>query len=422
LKDETGQPGEPRRRQLPPEETGRTPETAPDATTRKARAARPGPQAPEATPGPAAPPDELGPTERGSASPTKPLAVYALTAPGARLAEKIALALEAELHLPRRLDRPTATALFDKLGEALAEGFGRRRGHVVVAAAGLVVRLVAPLLGRKSADPAVVCLGQDGRFVVSLLSGHLGGANELARDVAAVTGGQPVISTATDLAGAPALETVARDLGLAWENLDALPAVSRTLAEGGRVPVVDPGGFLLPTLAAWPEAFEPADAPPADRPAVLADWRLGPVPPTTWTLRPPALALGLGCHRGVDPAEVEALARELLRSRALAPASVRFLATVDRRADEPALRALARRWRRPLLTFTAQELSEAEVPNPSDVVRRRIGAPSVCEAAARLAARLGPLAAPKIKSPRATCAAALIDWTSSGWARPAPKG
>jgi cobalt-precorrin 5A hydrolase len=339
------------------------------------------------------------------------LAVYGLTGAGLRLAERIAKAAGGDLQVPARLaaEHPDARP-FERLGAALSELFGSYDGHVLVAATGVVVRLVAPLLRAKSRDPAVVCLGQDGRHVISLVSGHLGGANDLARSVALITGGQAVVTTATDLCGAPALEVLARDLGLVPESLEPLAAVSRTLVDGGAVPVFDPGGFLWPSLANWPELFQRAGAGPAPGPSVAVDWREGGAPEGALTLRPPALALGLGCHLSATAEELEELASLALKEASLSQKSVKLLATIDSRAGA-APRGLARAWGLPLLSYGREALGAVIVPNPSETVKKNIGVPSVCEAAAILAARGGPLLAAKRKGPRATCAAALIDWT-----------
>jgi cobalamin biosynthesis protein CbiG len=289
-----------------------------------------------------------------------------------------------------------------------------------VAATGLVVRLVAPLVGDKANDPAVVSLGQDGRHVISLLSGHLGRANDLALAVAAATGGQAVINTATDIEGVPALEALAADLGLRCPDLGPLPAISRRLCEGLRVTVHDPHGFLAPSLAGWPGLFEFAARPAGEAgPSVVADYLAYPVPAGTLVLRPPALAAGLGCHRDCPPGELEDLLTASLGQAGLDRLSVAVLATLDSRGQAglaPAL--LAGKWGLPLLTYAPAELSSVEAPTPSETVLRRIGAASVCEASARLAARMGPLLVNKRKGARATCAVALIDCLSSAWAPP----
>ncbi len=341
-------------------------------------------------------------------------AVYALTRRGAELARRVARGLRggAVLWLPRRLaaDHGEAARYFDSLGEALADDFSRRRGHVIVGATGMVVRLIAPLLVSKKTDPAVVVLPQDGRFAISLLSGHLGGGNLLALQVAELVGGQAVISTATDVEGLPALEMLARDLGLAIEDFSKLPAVARRLVDGSPVPVHDPDGFLAPHLAPWADHFRILDQPPPPDagPHIRVDYRLEPAPgPEALVLRPPAFALGLGCHRGIDRAEVEEIIDRSLGQAGLARASAAALATVETRSDEPAFLELSRIMDRPLIIYTKEELSRVATPNPSGKVLERIGVPSVCEAAAMLAARTDRLIISKQKSGRATLAAAL---------------
>jgi cobalt-precorrin 5A hydrolase len=305
---------------------------------------------------------------------------------------------------------------FTTLGETIAANFTKFSGHVLIAATGLVVRLIAPSISDKKTDPAVVCLGQDGSYVISLLSGHLGGANDLARSVAAVTGGQPVINTATDLAGVPALEVLASELGLIPESLLELPAISRILVDGGRITVQDDGGFLWPHLSAWPESFslvpEKQSLPAECGPALAVDYRLKSFGPGVMVLRPPALSLGVGCHLEATEDELMELLTLALAANGLSLKSISRLATIDRRADPTlAPAALAARLGCLLLSFPPDRLSPVEVPTPSETVLKNIGVPSVCEAAAILAARGGPLLVPKMKSARATCALALIDWT-----------
>ena len=362
------------------------------------------------------------------------IAVYALTRRGAALARGLARDLAETgyaptLHLPRRLAEEFGGHYFGTLREALTSRFNAFSGHVVVAATGLVVRIIAPLLASKTGDPAVVVLPQDGRFAVSLLSGHLGGGNQLAPAAARATGGQAVISTATDIEGQPALEMLARDHGLAVEDLSRLAYFSRSLVEGDRVRVSDPGGFLVPHLGPWPDSFElgepSASRPPlaaaststgpdisesgepSASPKVLVDYRLVPAGPLDLVLRPKVLFLGLGCHRGVDQDELAELIDGQLLSHQLAKEAVAALATVETRAEEPALISLCRKNNWLLLTFTKAELGRVKAPNPSKTVNKNIGVDSVCEAAALLAARTDRLVITKVKSRRATLAAAV---------------
>ena len=180
-------------------------------------------------------------------------AVYALTKAGAEVARKIAWGLDGtEIFLPARL---VATGRgekgFVRISEAMKENFLNFPGHVAVAASGVVVRAIAPLLRDKTVDPAVVVVDQEGRFAISLLSGHLGGANELAHKTARILGARAVITTATDAAAKPSIEVLARDCGLKVENLKALSRISRMILEDEPVAVFDPHGWLRPSLAEW---------------------------------------------------------------------------------------------------------------------------------------------------------------------------
>jgi cobalt-precorrin 5A hydrolase len=332
--------------------------------------------------------------------------------------------LKPDLFGPRRLLKNNEFRPFDGLGQCLAENFAHYDGHVIIGAVGLTVRLIAPLLKSKITDPAVVGLGQDGRFAVSLLSGHLGGANELAKKTASLACGQAVITTATDLSGKPALEVLARDNGFKVEHWASLAPVASALTEDEEVPVFDPFNLFKPLLSRWPENFTDLNCPERGRagPGLWVDYRTSPDCPETFlVLRPLGLTVGLGCHRDTDIREVAELFDRTFEEFSLAPGSVRVLATVDRRAEEKALLDLAEKLDVPLISYTPQELSPVPAPNPSETVKKNIGVASVCEAAAILAARTGRLLVPKQKSLKATCAVALTDWKSSAWAQAAPK-
>ncbi len=346
---------------------------------------------------------------------SKTVALYAVTRQAAACALKVAQGLEplwsAQLFLPRRLepDFGGQALYFDSSAAAIGENFKKFSAHIMVGAIGMTVRHIAPHLETKTSDPAVVALTQDGRFAVSLLSGHLGGANELAQQTAAVCGGQAVIGTATDVEGVPALEVLARDHGLVLEDFKRLPLISRLLVEGAQVPVYDPDGYLWPQLAQWPNSFSLAAEAPVQGPQLRVSFRLQDnLPAEALALRPRCLALAMGCHRGIDTEEVENFIDEVLARERLSPKAVALLATVESRAQEPAFLSVSQKRGWPLVIFTKDELSQMEVPNPSGKVMERIGVASVCEAAAMLAAQSGSLLISKQKSPRATLAAALI--------------
>ncbi|MDR1040052.1 MAG: cobalamin biosynthesis protein [Deltaproteobacteria bacterium] len=348
-------------------------------------------------------------------------AVYAVTRPGLKIAGIIAAGLSADLYAPERLapSSPPGTFFYETFLDLVASTFHRYRGHVAVAATGLMVRAIAPHLVDKKTDPAVVSLGQDGRFAVSLLSGHLGGGNDLARAVAELTGGTAVVNTATDIESKPSLEVLARDCHLAIEDFARLPPVSRVLSEGGKVPLYDPDNFLAPKLVEWRRFFPPiAESSAFDpnapgypvTPSLYVDYRLRPFPRETLVMRPPALALGVGCHRHLELSDLTGLIDKVLADNLLSPLSLALISTAEIRASEPALQELARRFSRPLVVQSMEALAAVQTPNPSDKVYEQIGVFSVCEAAARLAARMGPLLVPKQKNSKATCALALMNY------------
>jgi cobalt-precorrin 5A hydrolase/precorrin-3B C17-methyltransferase len=286
---------------------------------------------------------------------------------------------------------PDRTRVYDgPVKDAVRRAFAECEQLVCFLATGAVVRLVAPLLGGKATDPGVVCVDEAGRFAVSLLGGHGGGANELAREVGAVLGAEPVVTTATDAAGIAGLDT----LGLPVEG--DVAGVSRALLDGEPVALRAEVSWPLPPL---PVA---EDGPYTVR---VTDRLAGPAEREV-LLRPPSLVVGVGASRGAPVEEVLGLVEEALREAGLSVRSVAELATVDAKAEEPGIVGAAARLGVPVVTYAAEVLAGVEVPNPSDAPLAAVGTPSVAEAAAL--ARGGELLVPKRKSAArpamATCA------------------
>ncbi|MFF7043001.1 precorrin-3B C(17)-methyltransferase [Streptomyces massasporeus] len=286
---------------------------------------------------------------------------------------------------------PDRTRVYEgPVGDAVRTAFAQCEQLVCFLATGAVVRLVAPLLSGKTEDPGVVCVDEGGRFAVSLLGGHAGGANELAREVGDLLGAEPVVTTATDAVDLAGLDT----LGLPVEG--DVAGVSRALLDGEAValraevawplpplPVTDEGAYTIRLTDRLVEA--------AEREAVL---------------RPPTLVVGVGASKGAPVEEVLGLVGDALREAGLSVASVAELATVDAKAEEAGIVEAARRLGVPLVTYSAEELAGVDVPNPSDAPLAAVGTPSVAEAAALVGG--GELLVPKRKSAAspamATCA------------------
>ena len=336
-------------------------------------------------------------------------AVYAVTEKGIRLGRQLTAALGGRLYAPARLATRDVTP-FASLAELVATTFHRCRAHIFICACGIAVRAIAPHIRDKAGDPAVVCLDDAGRFAVSLLSGHLGGANALAGQAAAIVGATPVVTTATDAVNAPAIELLARELGLPLDNPLATRRVNAALAAGEPVAVFDPLGLFTPAGATTARHFvwvAGPDQTPDDTPLVVVDWRIGPLTPTRLYLRPKTLIAGVGCRRGTPAADILALISHVCRERGLAQASIIALASIEAKRDEGGLLEAARTLGVDLIFYRADQLAGVSVPHPSAVVAKHMGVGSVCEAAAILATGGGKLLAPKTRTGFSTTAIAL---------------
>ena len=346
------------------------------------------------------------------------IGLIAVTAAGQAAADRLARAWPGET---RGYDGPAAAALPRAWGECDA--------LICFLATGATIRLLAPLLASKHSDPAVVCVDEASRHAIALLGGHASGANALATRVAAVLGADPVLSTATDAAGLPGLDT------LGWPVEGAVAAVSRAMLDGEPV--------RLDSNATWPlPAFPPnvrltpgpdgdprheadgtyevhgtdedgvggtgagAGAGTGHGNRILVTDEMAPVDGRTVVLRPPSLAVGVGASRGVSAAEVLSLIDTVLDGAGVSPLSVAALATVDAKAGEPGIVEAAARRGWPLVSYPAAVLAAVVVPNPSAAALAAVGTPSVAEAAALT--RGDVLVAGKHKSAMATAAVARI--------------
>jgi len=342
--------------------------------------------------------------------------IVALTPQGAALGRRLHESMPgAELWLPEAFgpEYPEARA-FRSLKDVFAGAFRNACPLICIMAAGIVVRHVAPLLRGKDRDPAVVVMDEAGRFAISLLSGHLGGANDLARSLAALLGATPVITTATDVQGLPALDALAARLGWGLENLPAVKDIHLALLKGQKVRLVDPGGCLGRELPGQEDYFQSQPESPETLarpgPAVYVGCREYPWPPGWLRLRPRNLAAGVGCNKGTPAAEILALMTDVFARFRLSLRSLHCLATIAAKKSEPGLVAAAQHLGVTLVWYTAEELQEVPVPNPSAMVQRHMGVASVCEAAALKAAGGKTLLIPKQKTPNVTLAVAQVGW------------
>ena len=318
------------------------------------------------------------------------------------LARRIQAALPgAAVHGPASLEG-AADVAFERLAAHLPALFRAGTPVVGICAAGILVRLLAPHLADKHTEPPVIAVSEDGRNVVPLLGGHHG-ANRIARDIASALGAHAAITTAGDTALGFALDAPPPGWRLAEHAL--VKEVTAALLAGEPVRLV--------TEAASADWLTAGGAPFSDWGRLTLHVTDRSVVPgddvADVTLHPSVLALGLGCERGCDPEELIRLAKRVLTAGGLAPEAVACVASLDLKADEPAVNAVAEWLGVPLRLFGAATL-ERETPRltaPSDVVFRAVGCHGVAEAAALACAGAeGTLAMPKARSERGTCAVA----------------
>ncbi len=265
-------------------------------------------------------------------------------------------------------------------------------------ALGATTRLIAPLLADKRTDPGVVVVDEAGRFVVPLVGGHAGGANELARRIADGLGATAVLTTATDALGVPALDT------LGWAYRGDVAGVTRALLDGRPVRLARRQPWPMPPLPdnVVEDAGTGIDGRVDGRIVVSDEAAVEGDGTPTVVLHPPSLVVGMGCNAGTDADQLETLLGQTLADAGLAIESVAAVTTIDVKAGELGLLQLVKRLGVPLLDFPAELLATQEVPTPSAVVAGHVGSPSVAEAS--VLARGATLLVPKRRSKDATCA------------------
>jgi len=346
-----------------------------------------------------------------------PIAIIAITRNGAKLGARLAGGLPgATLHLLRKFHGVAGKGAqpFDDLRECLSGLWKNGIDLVCIMASGIVVRMVAPLLDAKERDPAVVVMDDAGSFAISLLSGHLGGANELARRCAWLVGARPVITTATDANGLPSFDLLAKEQGWEIDNLAGVKTLNSLLLDNRKIAVVDPTDrvrtwFHGTGKLSFFGTFAHAIKSDAQGFLFVTNRQLPPQirPDNLLILRPRNLVLGIGCNSSTTADEIETFVLSHLKRLFLSPRSVGAVATATAKRNEPGLIEFARRLSVPLLFFESDELNAVRVPSPSsEHALAAIGAAGVAEPAALLAAKNDRLLLKKVKSENVTLAVA----------------
>lgn len=343
----------------------------------------------------------------------KPFAVYAITRHGLGIAARLLPQLPgSDLFVSEKLmdSAPVdALPLSLPMGPTLSEIFSAYDCHIFIVSVGAVVRMIAPLLKNKKVDPAVVCIDDAARFSICVLSGHVGRGNMFTERIADALGAQAVVTTASDAIGTLTVDILGRELGWTLDDPDrnvtrgcaaVVNAMKVLFVQETGEPDWWPAEKPLPDGVGYATSLEGIDPNDFEILLIATDREIAESHPAHWKnaviYRPKSLVLGIGCDKGTAPDLVERGVMALLARHGLSPKSVKELATIEVKKDEPALLALSERHSWPLRIYRAEELDVVPgIQNPSEKVKQHVGSRGVSEPAALHTAGVKELLVPK---------------------------
>lgn len=386
----------------------------------------------------------------------KPLVILSFTGQGSKMNRELCEILKSKRipcagYAPEKYANPNGLfSLPDNVKAWMGELWGNYR-ILFIGAAGIAVRYIAPWVKDKYTDSAVLVMDERGRYIIPLLSGHVGSAVETAKEIAACIKVVPVITTATDVQGKFAVDVFARKNGLAITDREMAKAISAAVLEGEKVGFYSPypwrgelpaelvccssveelhAGFScgvvveelhtgfscgvvveeLRTDFICGVAVEGEPSQTGEESAVcmtekdmaeewMDDRKKGcRQKERILYLAPKTVVAGIGCRRGISREILEKGLKQMLEQHGLSDRDLLAVASIDLKKDEPGLVELAGKYGIPFWTYTAEELKQAEtISEPSDFVKQVTGVDNVCERAALISCIGGELIAPKAK-------------------------
>ena len=300
--------------------------------------------------------------------------------------------------------------------------FQSYKGIIIIISLGAVVRMIAPLLKDKKTDPAVVVSDDKGKHVISVLSGHLGGANELTIEVAELLNATPVITTASDVQKTIPVDLFGSRFGWVWESDEKLTPVSASVVNEEHVAIVQESGekdwwtydrTLPETLKIYPTIKDAIEAKP--QAALVVTHRNltekeNVILQNGVLYRPKVIVLGVGCNRGTSMEEIEQVIQDTLHELQFSIKSVKAICSIDLKKDEEGIIAVAQKYQWDFTCYSAGELNSVQIELPSETVYKFTGAYGVSEPAARLYSGATTLSLAKKKSGNVTISVAVIPY------------
>ncbi|WHH60584.1 cobalt-precorrin 5A hydrolase [Petroclostridium sp. X23] len=311
------------------------------------------------------------------------IAVIALTSNGAELAKHLAHLLGAQLYLPEKfcMIDEKCSPIGEKLGGVVERIFNQYDALVFIMAAGIVVRSIAPFIKDKKTDPAVVVLDEKGKNVISLLSGHIGGANELTLRISHLIGANPVITTASDVNDTLAVDMLAKKLGCEIENQQHLTAIAASIINGQKVGFYSDyeNVFELPDNAVIINTHQQIDKSYAGA-ILLTHHILKDITIPHVFLRPKSIVLGIGCRKNTPKEKILEAVSEYLQQLSINSGCIKHIATVDVKAEEQGLIRAAEDLEVPLVIVDRVQIRKVEQEfECSPFVKETIGVGCVAE-------------------------------------------
>lgn len=297
------------------------------------------------------------------------IAIWSVTRGAGRVAYKLGSEISADIYTLKKFEINN-TLQIDNFTDELGKQFNRYDAHIFIMATGIVIRKIAPLIKSKDVDPAVVVIDEQERFVISLLSGHLGGANELASDLAQQFSLLPIITTSSDITGKIAIDTLSQKMNCEMENLEKAKNITSLIVDNKKVDI------LLPKNVTFGENGNSEGVVITSNKENIEVMRL----------YPKNLILGIGCRRGTLKEDILKAVDILMKKYNLSYKSIRKIATVDVKADEAGLIDAAKELGHELIIIDRSEILTVESNfKGSEFVKKQIGVTCVSEPCAYLA-------------------------------------
>ena len=337
------------------------------------------------------------------------MALLAITRHGIEIARRIKQRMpEVEVYVPAKHNDGGNDIIWFLEQSTLLVGnlFKTYDALICIFSLGAVIRMVAPHLIDKKSDPAVLVIDDRANNVISTLSGHLGGANALARLVASFLGAQPIITTAADVNETIAVDLLGREFGWTIENFENVTKVSALMVNEEKIAIYQDAGEKnwwpapLPKNVMLVDSIDQIKSQEFKAGLIISDRLIADqtIISKSVIYRPKTLVVGIGLHWDTSKETIDSGINTVLQEKGLSFQSIRNIASIDRKAKVKGLEEFSMQYRIPVEIYEKDRLASVDVPNPSATVQRFEGTSSVSEASSLLSSK-GELVIPKQKLP-----------------------